>query len=306
VRVSGSVWAYGALVLRHPRSITLRRSSRGLGDNLLLTCLAREIKRADPGRRVLVETAWPDLFLHNPHVDAVFTRKVSPRYLKIRYRVDPGTREHLIDQMIRQIPFPVASWERTVDLYLPPDALAAKVPDLPPRFIAVNPAGKGGHSANRKEWGIENFAALRARLAGTAFVQIGDRSTPLLPGTVDHRGRPVLESAYIISRSLTGVFLEGGMMHLADGVRKPSVIVYGGMIRPEVSGYPRHENVFTTPECGPCFTSDTAMTACDSMICMKEIGVDRVLDAVNRILARDGAAAPPPHRAPAPARGERP
>jgi ADP-heptose:LPS heptosyltransferase len=285
VRVSDSVWRYAAEVLRHPRALTLRRASRGLGDNLLLSCLAREVKRADPGRRVLVETAWPDLFRNNPNVDAVFTRKVSPRYLKIRYRVGPGTREHLIDQMVRQLPVPVTAWERTVDLFLPPHAA---VPGLPSRFIAVNPAGKRGHAANRKEWGVENFAALRARLAHVPFVQVGDPAAPLLPDTADHRGRPVLESAYIISRSATGVFLEGGMMHLAEAVRKPSVIVYGGMIRPEVSGYDRHENIATAPECGPCFTSYAAMAECDSMICMKEISVERVIQAVSRVLERGG------------------
>jgi ADP-heptose:LPS heptosyltransferase len=301
VRVSGSVWAYAAEFLRHPRAITLRRASRGLGDNLLLSCLAREVKRADPGRRVFVETAWPELFLHNPNVDAVFTRKVSPAYHKIAYRIDPGTREHLIDQMVRQLPFPVAGWERTVDLFLPGDPPGGAAPDLPHRFIAVNPAGKGGHSANRKEWGIGNFAALRERLAGTPFVQIGDPATPLLPGAEDRRGRPVLESAAILARSATGVFLEGGMMHLAEAVRKPSVIVFGGMIRPEVSGYDRHENIATRPECGPCFTSHTAMTVCESMVCMKEIPVERVTDAVKRILERGETAASASARAPAPA-----
>lgn len=300
MRVSGSVWGYAAEVLRHPRAVTLRRASRGLGDNLLLSCLAREIKRADPGRCVLVETAWPDLFRHNPNVDAVFTRKVSPRYRKIRYRVGPDTRDHLIDQMMRQLPVPAAAWERTVDLFLTGDDA---VPGLPPRFVAVNPAGKRGHAANRKDWGAENFAALRARLAGIPFVQIGDAATPLLPGTEDHRGRPVRESAYIISRSTTGVFLEGGMMHLADAVRKPSVIVYGGMIRPEVSGYDRHENVSTAPECGPCFTSYTAMTVCESMICMKQITVDRVARAVLRLMEQGGQGTAEP--APA-ASGEKP
>jgi ADP-heptose:LPS heptosyltransferase len=290
VRVSGSVWAYAAEFLRHPRSITLRRASRGLGDNLLLSCLARVVKGADPGRRVFIETAWPELFLRNPNVDAVFTRKVSPAYHKIKYRIDPGTGEHLIDQMVRQLPFPAAHWERTVDLYLPEDPPQG-ARNLPSRFIAVNPAGKGGHSANRKEWGMENFAALRERFADTPFVQIGDAATPLLPGAEDRRGRPILESAAILARSAAGVFLEGGMMHLAEALRKPSVIVYGGMIRPEVSGYDRHENVATHPECGPCFTSHTAMTVCDSMVCMKEITVDRVAEAVNRILARDAAPA---------------
>jgi hypothetical protein len=284
---SRSIGAYLLEILRHPRAITLRRSSRALGDNLLLSCLAREIKRNCPDRYVILETEWPELFVGNPYVDAVFAGKVAPFYHKLKYRIVPETREHLIDQLVRQLPVPVTTWERKVDLFLPEESLARNVQGLPDRFVAVNPAGKSAHSENRKDWGFENFAALRGTVGGIPFVQIGDAGTPLLPQAIDQRGRPILESAFIVSRSTTGVFLEGGLMHVANAVNKPSVIIYGGAIHPGVSGYGMHLNLHTEPDCGPCFTSDEPLTMCDSMICMREIEVARVAGAVQDLLDRN-------------------
>jgi ADP-heptose:LPS heptosyltransferase len=257
-----------------------------LGDNLLLSCLAREIKSYNSDQHVIVETSWPELFINNPHADAVFSEKVALLYRKITYKILPETREHVIDQMIKQLPFPIMEWDRNVDLFLRKKALAAKVRGLPEHFIVTNPRGKNGHSANRKEWGYENFVALHETLTELPFVQIGDLQTPLLPEALDYRGRPILESAFIISRSATGVFLEGGLMHVANAVRKPSVIIYGGAVHPEVSGYEIHHNIHTEPECGPCFTSDKRLSVCDSMVCMKQIGVERVARAVLAMIGR--------------------
>lgn len=285
-RVSGSILTYLGDVLLHPNSITLRRSSGAMGDNLLLSCLVREIKRVRPRKHVILETAWPDLFRYNPYVHSLYTGNVSPRYHRIKYRIDPGTTEHIIDQLVRQLPFPVSSWERRVELFLPEKELTPKFTKLPSQYIAVNPTGKQGHTANRKEWGFEKFAALRERMREIPFVQIGDADTPLLPGAEDYRGRPILESAWIVRQALTGVFLEGGLMHLAAAVERPSVIVYGGVVSPRVSGYDMHENISHIPECGPCFTSHSPMTVCDTMICMAAIGVDRVEEAARRLAAR--------------------
>jgi len=156
---------YWLIFLRHPRAITLRRRSAALGDNLLLSCVAREIKRDNPAQCVLVETSWPELFAHNPHVDGVFSQKAALRYHKLKYLITPTTRDHLIDQMIRQIPLSLAQWERRLDLYYPAAAVEGALTGLPAQYLVMNPSGKATHAANRKEWGVDNFHALRLRLA---------------------------------------------------------------------------------------------------------------------------------------------
>lgn len=269
--------------LAHPRAITLRRRSRALGDNLLLSCLAREIKRHDPSRYVIVETCWPELFDQNPNVDAVSTTRVSLWPVRGRYLIQPDTRAHIIDQLMRRLPFPVSAWDRQVDLYYREDPVDATRLGLPASYLIVNPAGKQTHAANRKEWGWQNFCDLRHRFAGAPFVQIGDAGTPLLPDTIDRRGRPILESAHLVRHAEAGIFLEGGMMHVANAVRTPSVIIYGGAVRPDVSGYAMHLNLHSAPSCSPCFISDGAMTGCPTMECMRMISTEQVAAAVEQL-----------------------
>jgi ADP-heptose:LPS heptosyltransferase len=269
--------------LTHPHAITLRRMSRALGDNLLLSCLVREIKHHDPSRYVIVETCWPELFDQNPHVDAVSTARVAWRCVKAGYVIRPDTLVHLIDQMMRRLPIRMRTWERQVDLFYQDAAVNATRQGVPTPYLIVNPAGKRKHSANRKEWDWQNFCDLRHRFAGVPFVQIGDASTPLLPEAIDRRGRPILESAHLIRHAQVGIFLEGGMMHLANAVRTPSVIIYGGAIRPEVSGYAMHRNLHTAPSCSPCFRSEGAMTDCPTMECMRMISVEKVAAAIEEL-----------------------
>ena len=276
-----SLSAYWLTWLRHPRSITLRRRSRALGDNLLLSCLAREIKRYDPKRYVIVETCWPEFFEQNPAVDAICTIKAALWYAKPEYVITPETQEHLIDQMIKQLPLPIRDWERRVDLSYQESAVNATLQGIPASYLVVNPSGKQKHSANRKEWGWQNFCELRQQFAAMPFVQIGDTETPLLPETIDRRGRPILESAHLIKHAIAGIFLEGGMMHVANAVKTPSVIIYGGLIRPEISGYAMHRNLYGAPPCSPCFTSQAAMTDCPTMACMRMISVEEVAAAID-------------------------
>lgn len=257
--------------------------SSALGDNLLLSFLVREIKSVSPGTSIAIETKWPDLFNENPYVDAVFDKKFSIKYHKIKYFIDAGTTEHMMDQMIRQLPFAIHRWNRKVDLFLNDDECKQTAAQLPPRYVVVNPYGKQRHSANRKEWGTENFQRVRDLLPELDFVQIGTAGAPRLKNTIDFTGTSVRESAIIIKGSMTGLFLEGGLMHLANAVNRPCVIIYGGAIAPSISGYDMHTNLYCQTACSPCFTSHEKLTACTTMHCMKAIRPDQVAHEVMKL-----------------------
>ena len=263
--------------------IVLRRISSALGDNLFLSFLAREIKAVSPRTVIAVETKWPELFAGNPFIDVVLKEKVAIRYLKIRYHIDSGTTDHILDQMVAQLPFPIKVWDRRLNLYFSEDEFSRLRRRLPDRYIVLNPQGKQRHSANRKEWGLENFQRVRDLLPEYNFVQIGPHDTPLLKNTFDCRGTGIRESAFIISESLTGVFLEGGLMHVANAVERPCVIVFGGAVLPSVTGYTMHVNLSERPCCSPCITSHEKMSICDTMICMLAIQPGDVTEAVQRL-----------------------
>ncbi len=118
-------------------------------------------------------------------------------------------------------------------------------------------------------------------------VQIGSPSDPLLEGVADFRsiGFPIRICASIIKNALTGVFLEGGLMHLSNALNKPSIIIFGGALRPEITGYDLHTNISVKLDCGPCFTSDKPMGECPTMKCMQSITPELIFEHLKTIIS---------------------
>ena len=79
------------------------------------------------------------------------------------------------------------------------------------------------------------------------------------------------------------VGLEGMPMHMARAVNCPSVIVYGGRLRPDQIGYVCNENLYNPVECAPCWLD----TRCDfGRNCLDTITTAAVIEAAERMLAR--------------------
>nr|HXK50137.1 hypothetical protein [Clostridiales bacterium] len=151
-------------------------------------------------------------------------------------------------------------------------------------YVVIAPTGKTKFAANRKEWGLENFQKVRDLFQDIKFVQIGIPSEPLMNNVTDARNFCLRRTAAILKNSLFFLGLEGGFMHLNKAAGNSSVIVFGGYIKPELSGYADDVNISTDPECSPCYTSEYIHTECDSMICMKEITVEKVAGEVRKKL----------------------
>lgn len=274
--------------LLHPNKIILRRTSKALGDNLMLSFLAREIKNAHPSKKVIIETEWPELFYNNPNVDWVIKGKKLPFYIKPKYHIGVSAKKHILDQMAKAIHLGPDRWERKLDFFMTSDDKSDVLNLLPKKYVVVCPIGKQAFAANRKEWGPESFQKVVDLLTDIPVVQIGLPSDPLLGGVSDFRtlGYPIRTCAAIIKKSLAGGFLEGGFMHLANAVNKPSVIIYGGALCPHITGYDIHINLDTKVECGPCFTSDSPMEACPTMECMKQISPELVVEKIRELVHR--------------------
>ena len=271
-------------------TLILRRLSRALGDNILLTAVAREIRRARPDLRIVVETAFPELFLHNPNVawavDAHW-RVLTGHHFRPAYQLGPGVaRRHMVDQLFDQSPIPLAGAERRPEIFLS----AGERGEFERRYgadaVVVCPAGKQTHAADRKEWGVENFQAVVDALPEWHWIQTG-ASGPLLRGVDDLRGLPVRDTAGLLSRARLFLGLEGGLMHLARAVDCPTVVVYGGAVSPAVSGYPEHIVLTREPECAPCLTAHGPLTPCPhARKCLTGIPVAEVVAALTSAASR--------------------
>ena len=115
------------------------------------------------------------------------------------------------------------------------------------------------------------------------IIQIGMPEENKLKNTIDYRASSISESASLLANCKFFLGQEGFPMHLARSVDTRSVIIYGGRLKAWQSGYPCNENIETNPHCSPCWQNNH----CDyDRICLKEISVIDVLEAIERIEKR--------------------
>ncbi len=265
--------------LFRPRTVFLRRTSNGLGDNLLLTALLPEMRKRMPAHKIVVETPWVELFTANPHADWVTDKhiKTTKRHTKPVYRVEKRGDRPFLEQMMSHIDSEGAV---APHIYLTEDEIQYAGDEYPGRYIVICPTGKNLFSSNRREWGLDRFQDLRDLLSEYRFIQVGLARDQLLSNVVDARGLAVRESAAIIQNAWFFLGLEGGFMHVSRAVDTRSVIIFGGYILPEVSGYPENVNISSEADCSPCYNSHVSRTPCDCMKCMKAISPGMVYDRI--------------------------
>ena len=70
-------------------------------------------------------------------------------------------------------------------------------------------------------------------------------------------------------------------MHLANGVKKKSVIIFGGYLYPSITGYPCNQNLYVDIDCAPCFVR---RKKCDHTKCMDMINPNDVIQAAEKLI----------------------
>lgn len=272
----------------------------GIGDHLMLSTIAREMKRRG-GHRVFILSDYAELFAGNRDVAGaarpgsrmarLFRKLAGHRVVAPSYLIDfdPATEER------SQPPDPILAYmcrrsgiTGRVDLrpYL---TLSARELDGAAAYrdcIAVQSSGLSARwRLLNKQWYPERFSEVAEHLIRShPVVQVGSPADPPLPCTHDLRGKTSLRHlAAVLSRCRMFVGLIGMPMHMARAVDCPSVIVYGGRERPDQTGYICNENLYNPVACAPCWLD----SRCEfDRICMDRITAADVIEAADRMLAR--------------------
>lgn len=141
----------------------------------------------------------------------------------------------------------------------------------------------GGGGAN-KNWGAESWAQVSVAFPRGTFVQLRAPEAMLLAACEFAIETPTFRHACaILERSLGYVGHEGGLHHAAAALGKPAVVVFGGYISPEVTGYDTHTNLYVPDEHYPlgCGT----VTPCEHCReSMSKITVEQVVNATKAMI----------------------
>ena len=261
-----------------------------MGDNLLCSAVARELKNR--GRTpIAVLTPFRELFDNNPNIETVFAadwRDVSllkesgmpllfPDYAIRSSNPDQilPPRGHIIGEMCRSIGI-------TGEIELRPEYFFGRGENIPrplnQKTVAIQCSGAGARMrCLNKEWPVDRFQSVIDRLRSNCqLIQLGSVKDPILSGVQDMRGLPLRNAASVLASCHLFIGLEGFLMHLARAVECPAVIVYGGRVAPEQTGYSCNKNLYTPLTCAPCWCDN----ACNyDRKCLTTISVDMVVDA---------------------------
>ncbi|MBI2354880.1 MAG: glycosyltransferase family 9 protein [Deltaproteobacteria bacterium] len=167
------------------------------------------------------------------------------------------------------------------------------------QFVTIFP----GASIAERRWGAERFGRLAQMLAayGIAVVVVGGKEdreqgeaiVSDRPG-LNLAGRTSLvETAAVINRGALLVGGDSGVLHIAVGLGRPTVSLFGpGRARKWAPRGDRHCVINKGLPCSPCTTYGTTPPCRIDALCMREIGVEEVLNAVTILLASTGAIPP--------------
>lgn len=145
-------------------------------------------------------------------------------------------------------------------------------------FVVIEPEVPAWKSvAPNKDWGRKNYQAVADRLKreGIRVVQFrhGKSEAPLV-GVDQLRTLDFRDSLAILSRAKLYVGPEGGLHHGAAAVGRAAVVLFGGFIPPQVTGYETHTNLTGGAEaCGSIHTCQHCREA------MAAISVEEVFSA---------------------------
>jgi hypothetical protein len=249
----------------------------GLGDWIMATGEARVSQEKDGQRVVFVgadgRVYWSEVFHGNPRISMTQGPGITV------LRQGGGLRPYIEAKGGRQW-----TWRRygppVGELYFAKDEEA-----FGHRFrgrIIIEPNVKAvGHM--NKDWGRPKWAELAKRLDGPVAQFVGPRSSPL-PG-IEQIGTPSFRhAAAVLKYSKAAVLPEGGLHHAAAAVGLPAVVIFGGFISPEVTGYRAHRNLYS-PDAAHPLGCGSRINCAHCKAAMGKISVEIAMQALREVLS---------------------
>lgn len=219
----------------------------GWGDELMVTGRAREAQARDPRKvKVIYEkTRWHEAWLNNPRIASAD----EEGDFQILYGRVNGLRPYIESKRgdrwtWRPYRPPVG------ELYLSEAELAFGAKHV--GRIIIEPNVKAGPGTN-KDWGWSRWADLAMKLRwifGAKVAQLGPTGTRVMPGVEWIQTFDMRLAAAVLRTAEAVVVPEGGMHHICAAVGTPAVVIFGGFISPEVTGYESQTSFFTGTDLG--------------------------------------------------------
>lgn len=290
----------------------LYRFGNAIGEQLLLSALAAELKNKYPNSKIIIITDYPELFYNNQKIYKVFHHSKKDTFPK---KIFWKLLKHLRGKRVHEFRFPIkTSKPRTDDMIETPYPMSLieansrgldqnlsfkeshpeiffidselkkyeKKFSLPRNYALINPQAKTSYTPN-KDWGFEKFQEVVNRTKDEInWVQVGMYQDKLLDQVLDFRGKTptIRELAYLLKCSDFVLANEGLFNHLAAAVDTRSYVVFGGFHPVEIANYKTTIPIVADnlPDCAPCWLLDKCPKP--SMYCFEGVTPDKVVESI--------------------------
>ena len=137
-----------------------------------------------------------------------------------------------------------------------------------------------------KNWPEDHWHKLVKRLAKSfSIIHLGDDREPHFQNVRRFAGYFTMrESAALLSRANFFVGPDSLLMHVANGLDVPSVIIFGGSRPVSCFGYGQNQNLESTPICSPCWIHEGFDVCTENIKCLNIISVDKVISSLYSLI----------------------
>lgn len=272
------------------KKLTLMSCSRLLGDVLLVTATAREIKKRNPKAFICVESVMPEIFSSNPDIDKFVLRRRKTNYFqRLFFMVRNGYgfpwKRHLLYYCCKaygirkEIEYKTYVYPSDLDVEWAKETII----NVKNKIIFVSRESGPSAYQHKKAWPAEYWESLIGKLLEhfTVF-DIGLSSEHRLnfqsPNWLDLIGQTtVLQLAALMRYGNLLVAPPSGLIHLAAYCDLKTLCIVGGSEPGIATQYPKGDYVDNRPVCKDCFFGPP----CDrNMECLRNITVDVVLQKI--------------------------
>lgn len=272
------------------KEVALLYNEAGYGDTLMVGAVAREIKRKYGEVKVTVNRTKEELLRNNPNIDSIGQRYngIDLNYHYGNVFVGNHFENNIIDVMCKKAG--VQNPEHTVDIFLTADEIrgAHSVVNSFRRPVVTIHTTPGDYSNGRKLWPEGHWTVMvkLLRERGCSIIQLGAAEEEHIDETQNFLGKQNIRSTIaIIGEADLHIGIVSSLMHGAEAVKTPTIILYGGFERYTNHSYKGTIPVESNLSCAPCIEANTVIEKCpQNNRCMKEITPEMIIDKVTRVL----------------------
>lgn len=146
------------------------------------------------------------------------------------------------------------------------------------KLIFIEPYVKKRLGYENRDWGFDKWQKVVTELKNKyEFIQFSYGTNTPIKGCINIHGLNFRSSVAILSKCDLFIGTEGGMHHAAAAVNTKAVVIFGGHISPNITGYDFHTNLYIKNSLSPCGNK----FFCDHcQKCLEEITIEKVIEEI--------------------------